>query len=492
MDTSTRIASIIEDRQPLIQKIEKVESNLGNLSNTLHQLEKYQNHLLACVDDSTVAGKLKEINFSNLYLSIASEAESLTKLKNRFSRKTLNIGVVGRARQGKSRLLQSLTGLSTEEIPDGDRQHCTGVRSIIHHNPNVDTYGEVWFYTERTFIDEVIAPYYEKLHLGTKPFTVEEFFNKPLAPLPSNIAQYAELGAMYEHLRRYHTHSNHYRHLLRESSPKIIQKNQIREYVAQDNSDGQRLYFNYLAVREVKITCSFPNLEVDKIALVDMPGLGDTGFGDEERLIKAVSQDIDFILFVRMPKSSGDYWADVDVKLYDTASSALVELPIYLWSFVVLNHTQPNSNNGNNLKNCQDLEETLEEKHIKVEKCLISDCSNQLESNQVLDAILEYLSSEMPYLDQKYAFLCEERLQEIYLAVSSEINKAKAIFNQDSEDDYQETEELYSELFGDNDDGWWRNVALTLQELRWLCCKAQIPSCKIKVCPIHLFVNLLL
>jgi len=38
-----------------------------------------------------------------------------------FSRSTLNIGVIGRARQGKSRLLQSLTGLGTEEIPSGDR-----------------------------------------------------------------------------------------------------------------------------------------------------------------------------------------------------------------------------------------------------------------------------------------------------------------------------------------------------------------------------------
>jgi hypothetical protein len=69
-------------------------------------------------------------------------------LKNRFSRDTLNIGVIGRARQGKSRLLQSLTGLSAAEIPDGDRQHCTGVRSTIHHSNSVDTYGEVWFHTE--------------------------------------------------------------------------------------------------------------------------------------------------------------------------------------------------------------------------------------------------------------------------------------------------------------------------------------------------------
>ena len=52
-----------------------------------------------------------------------------------------------------------------------------------------------------------------------------------------------------------------------------------------------------------------------------MPGLGDTGIGDEDRLVRTLGQEIDFILFVRMPKITGDYWADVDVQLYDVANS---------------------------------------------------------------------------------------------------------------------------------------------------------------------------
>jgi hypothetical protein len=240
MDRTTLITSILEKRKPLAQRIQLVEGNLKTLSTALHQVEQYRNHLLKQVDDPNVIGKLEEISFSNIQLTIASELEALTKLKNRFSRDTLNIGVVGRARQGKSRLLQSLTRLSAAEIPDGDRQHCTGVRSTIHHNPNVDTYGEVWFHTERSFLDEVITPYYEKLHLGVKPITLEEFANKPLPPLPQDIPGYAAPGAMYEHLKRYHTHLDQYRHLFRETSPRIIQKHQIREYVSQDTLDGKR------------------------------------------------------------------------------------------------------------------------------------------------------------------------------------------------------------------------------------------------------------
>ena len=121
MDVTTRITNIIEKRKPLAHRIEGVEGNLKILSAALHQLEERRNYLSTQVDDVSVIGRFREIDFSHIQLAIASELETLTKLKNRFARDTLNIGVVGRARQGKSRLLQSLTGLSAAEIPDGDR-----------------------------------------------------------------------------------------------------------------------------------------------------------------------------------------------------------------------------------------------------------------------------------------------------------------------------------------------------------------------------------
>ncbi|MEA5594637.1 GTPase domain-containing protein [Rivularia sp. UHCC 0363] len=477
MDVTTRIANIIEKRKPLAHKIEGVEGNLKTLSAALQRLKERRDYLSSRIGDVNVIGKLKEIDFSHIQLAIASELEALTRLKNRFSRDTLNIGVIGRARQGKSRLLQSLTGLSTAEIPDGDRQHCTGVRSTIRHRSNVDTYGEVWFHTERSFLDEVIIPYYEKLHLSAKPLTVEEFANTPLPQLPQNIPGYAEPGAMYEHLKRYHSQFEQYRHLFKEASPKVIQKHQIREYTAQDTTDGQRILFNYLAVKEVKISCTFPNTNVGKIALVDMPGLGDTGLGDENRLIQALGKDIDFVLFVRMPKSSGDYWADVDVKLYDAARSALFELPINLWSFLVLNQTSLNSSNGDNVKNCHDLLETIREKYILVEKCLITNCSDNEATNQLLEAILDYLTNQISEFDNKYSSVCQQRLVKIYESVNVALNKAKIILPQGSEDDYLETEELFSELFGNHDGGWWRDITLSLQELRTeLWYQRQIPD----------------
>ena len=454
-----RIASIIEKRRPLAQKIERVEANLKSLDLALRNLEDHRHDLLTRVDDPNIVGRLQEIDFTRIQSSITEELNALSKLKVRFCRDTLNIGVVGRARQGKSRLLQSLTGLTAAEIPDGDRQHCTGVRSTIHHNPNVETYGEVWFHLERSFLDEAIAPYYEKLRLGPKPMAITEFASNPLPPLPSNLPGYAEPGAMYEHLSKYHTNLEKYRHLLREPSHRRISKDEIREYVAQDTLDGQRVFFNYLAVRFVKIVCNFPNADVGQIALIDMPGLGDTGVGDEQRLMKTLGQDVDAVLFVRMPKSSGDYWADVDVRLYDTARAALVDLPIESWSFMVLNQTGADSKNGDNLNNCQDLADTLNEKHLAVVNCLTANCANAEAANKVLDEVLDYLAAKITYLDQQYASSCQERLIQIQNAVNAELGKAQNIWGRAAklESEFPVFMPLFNEL--------WNKITNGLQTL---------------------------
>jgi hypothetical protein len=301
----------------------------------------------------------------------------------------------------------------------------------------------VWFHSERSFLDDVIALYYDRLGLAAKPITLEEFAQNPLPALPSNLPGSAEPGAMYEHLGKYHVNLDKYRQLLLGLSPRRIGRNEIREYVAQDTPDGERVFFNYLAVREVKIVCNFPNSDVGRIALVDMPGLGDTGVGDAERLMKALGQDVDAVLFVRMPRSSGDYWADVDVRLYDIARAALVDLPISDWSFMVIN------DNGDNSRNCQDLADTIAEKHLKVVECAIANCANPEDANKVLDRVLDYLADNITVLDRQYASSCQERLIRLHSAVHAELEKAGKALGQVTprETDFATFVRLFNQLW---------------------------------------------
>lgn len=453
-----KITKIIEKRKPLIQKIETVEKNLKKLISALHNLDVNKTRIIENAEEDT-KGKLEEINTNHLKSQIQDYLFELSKLKTRFSRDTINIGVVGRARMGKSRLLQSLSGLSTAEIPDGNRLHCTGVRSTIYHNPYVETYGEVFFHTEQTFLDEVIAPYYKELELGSCPLSIEEFAGNPLPDFSDLSKGYADPRAKYEHLKKYHSSFDKYRQLLLTSSPLRISKEQIREYVSQHTPDGNKLY-NYLAVREVKITCKFPNTSAGKIALVDMPGLGDTGIGDEDRLIKILGQDIDMVLFVRMPKSTGDYFADVDVRLYDTARTSLSRLPIDLWSFMLLNRTSKQSENGDNYNNCRDLADTIGEKHIKVLRTIIADCSDMDSvNNDILDKVLDYLVENITELDNKYASSCQDSLKQLQNLINAEVDKCGKVFEKVKGKDNEAR--LFKRLF----DEFWRNITNGLEDL---------------------------
>jgi len=418
----SRIAAIIEQRKPLTSKIEGIRENLSVLSSELQRIEERHHYLTQRFSNI----KLKSLSLAPLQAQILLEIEALKKLRNRFSRNTLNIGIVGRARQGKSRLIQSLAGLSTQEIPDGSGQHCTGVRSTIYHQLNTEVYAEVWFHSERSFLDEVIAPYYQALQLGFPPKTIESFASNPLPNLSSSFNN-AEFGAKYEYLRKYQNNIQSYKHLLDKTSPERIGKEAIREFVAQDTIDGDRSYFNYLAVKDVKIFCPFPNEEVGQVALVDMPGLGDTGIGDEERLLRTLSEDIDIVLFVRMPRSTGDHWADVDVRLYDIASAA-TSLPLALWSFMVLNRTQTSSSGGDNLNNCENLANTINQSHIKVVQCIIADCSNFEEvSQKILDPLLDYLTSNITKIDNQLVSVYADRLRQLQVELDLKLNDLKRV-----------------------------------------------------------------
>ena len=299
---SDRIATIIEQRKPLVIRLLTILEQLSTLYSVLQCLQEYHDRLVQRFPNlEVISSSLYEIQED-----VRLEIEKIEKIRNRFSRTTLNIGIVGRARQGKSRFIQSLTGLSSTEVPDGNRLHCTGVRSTIYHSPNTETYADVFFHSESSFLGEVIAPYFYYLDLGSRPTTLKAFSDVPPPIQSSSTFSSAKSGAMYEYLHKYYENLPKYQNLLGTSSQRIS-KEQIHEFVAQHTFDGGSSLSNYLAVRDVEIFCSFPNQDIGQVALVDMPGLGDTGIGEEERLLKVLSQDVDVLLFVRMPKATGDF-----------------------------------------------------------------------------------------------------------------------------------------------------------------------------------------
>ncbi|MFB2834413.1 dynamin family protein [Floridanema evergladense] len=467
---ATQIAKIIENRKSYGHKIEAAIANLSFYEKVVGDLKSHSEQLLEQIVDKSILWQLERLaktDIPAMLSDIESEIIGLDKLRKRFSRDTLNIGVVGKAREGKSTLLKSISGLSSEEIPTSDRQHCTGVKVNIRHGNSLEylssaeTYGEIWFYTENSFLNEVIALYYTELSLGNCPLTLDEFA-KPgsIPPLPDRLKNISEYESKYKKLQEYQKNLKHYRHLLQAPSPRVICKSDIREYVAQHDSSGEPIY-NYVAVREARVTCNFPQSDVGQIALVDMPGLGDTTVGDEQRLIKALGEEVDFVLFIRLPNPTGAYW-DIDnhIGLYDKVRNALTELPIEKWSFMILNRIVGQSPANDNLKNCEYLQNTIQDVNIKVVDCVIANCQNTEEvNNKILDRILNYLANSMSDLDQEYASARRRSLNQLQDKLKELIKKAKSAFGQ------AEVHDVWFPVFINLFNKLWNNLSVGLESL---------------------------
>jgi hypothetical protein len=452
-----RIEQIIKQRKAFSAKIQGDKAALEARKSALVNLKKHREELLARGLDSISAQRLGDIDFS-LLDKIDTLLMSVQQLCDRALRDTLNIAVIGYARQGKSRLLRSLTGLNNTVIPDGGEGYCTGTLSKIRHEDGLqEARAKVEFYSWHDFRDQILSPYYQTLNLDFLPISIDEFSQNPPPALPSDKRDSEIDKARYGHLRKdYYSNLQKYRHLLGKPPVNIIEK-QIREYVTQDTKDGTgEKIANYLAVKEVEISCSFPADDIGKVMLIDLPGLGDTNLIDAERLIKTLKEEADFILFVRRPEANA-VWGEAHIKLYQTAREALGDLPLSRCCFMVLNRTKEGTEGGDNSYRCQKLQAELKETPIRVERCAIADCSDPEEANiQILEPILNYLVEKIEDIDREYAHACQKRLELLQQEIRVELDKAEKALAQ-----YGDSDLLFEQLF----EQFWKELTNDLENL---------------------------
>jgi hypothetical protein len=391
---SEKIAQILTRRASHSVALETVDARLASVGATLARLDSARIELLQGLDDEA-RDRLFEIGnaIRELDDELRQERAEITRLMARLGRRTLNIGVVGRARQGKSRFLQSLTELTSREIPDGKGGFCTGVPSVIQHAPNGVTRAEVFLHDESSFLAEIVRPYFEQLGLGTPPVSVREF----AARLPAVPGDEPRSQSQYRHLAAYHSHYHRYGQLLTSQSPIAIGPDEIRRYVAQDSADGTEQYHFFRAVRRVVIHTPFRATAITGLGVVDLPGLGDTNLGDSKILLSALQDDVDVVLFVRMPAAIGDDIQDYDIDLYTLARDALPEIPMRLRSFLIVNRRR--SQGEDNLENATRYQKKVAGSPIQVVDSSIVDCSNPDEVNAAFDPIIDYLLAHADELD---------------------------------------------------------------------------------------------
>jgi hypothetical protein len=444
MSRAEKINQIINEYKSQAEKMRWKNDLVEEIYDILLTLEKSSSRF---IDDSDSNLNL----FSTLgdSLNILREhLQELRKIEKRFSKDTVSVGVIGRARQGKSRLLQSITGLNEDVIPARKGDFCTGSRIRIINDPGESKF-EVEFYSEEDVL-QIIKAYYEGLGLGESPSNIQEFDSKTI---PIKEFKGSKEQTIYKKLQDYKNNLMSYRPRLGKGIKQIAQE-EIWNFAAHKNQQGENIY-NYLAVREVRIYCHLQNFDsTEKVSVIDLPGMGETELSVEKRLISALEEDADFVLFLCRPDSYSSAWVDKDLELYDLVSKHFGQ-QLDRRSFIILNRTQKGDDN---YLMCQEMERTIKSNNMDYLDSKIIDCSNHEESILVLNEIVDYLQNNIESLNHEYLTNFNNELHSAYSLVGKLLeeldNKVKNLENFDDEP-------LFATLF----DTLFSKISGSLEEL---------------------------
>lgn len=413
-NNNSNIEQILEKRRKAVQQASETIDYIDRLIEILRGLISTSQDILnypSVKEESQTQKKLNELDFNSLILRLEKERKVWWNLKKRFGRETINIGVIGRQRMGKSTFLQSITGLSDDVIPAKRGSSCTSVQSIIYHEDN-NKDSEVHYYSESEFIEQVMKPYYETL-------SIQPAFKDMFKMLPSDLKDIKDLSKKLippknmqltdqpkdDLVRLWYTEfynivryvSDYEEDIKNTKGTQFIDLGKVSELVQYGNKGDGHLSYKFAGIKKVLINCQFPNHHISKLGLIDLPGLGDVRLGDTHRLIRALNEDIDFAIFMSRTKRDAYAFEDVDVQLYTIANSILGEkLPLKKWAFMVINK-DPQTEDL-----CEGLKIDMKNKRMEyVVEPIIANVMDSSEAAHVLDTAIEYLLDNIENLDNQ-------------------------------------------------------------------------------------------
>jgi len=260
---------------------------------------------------------------------ISAQAGNVTAIGKRIRRSTVNIGVIGQTQSGKSTFLRTITNIGTDVIPAADDLNpTTSARSRFRNDPG-PAHAIIELLSRDEFLGEVIGP----LHLGAHcpdppPATLRAFadydYQRLLASSPdgSAPARGPEEQSRLRRLRVAQDSLADYEQLLGSPDFRVDNLADLNCYVAYSTKAApeRRLYH---AVRDVRVFCPFPMVDVRNLELIDLPGMGEAGLEIDRRFLDDLKNDVDVLLHLTRPRAGETFFDSAkNISILATANDA--------------------------------------------------------------------------------------------------------------------------------------------------------------------------
>lgn len=336
-----RIREIIDARTERADLLRRRVGSWTRAGETVRSLQGALDQLAAHRGATTdVVAARDALAFADLAGRIEREVlPRFHRVEQRFSRTTINIGVAGEARVGKSTLLQAISGLGEGQIPTGDDLPVTAVRSRIFHVPGVSR-ATVRFHTWDTFRTRVLQPYFDKLAWPPAPATPAAFRALDVPPVHDDDEQAGLRQGLRDRVLGMQRSLDSWLPLLGAETARLDLE-EIRPLVAYPTADeegdsSRSPDRKYLAVREALLECEFPGTMVRSIGLLDLPGTGEIVAAGEDRHLAGLEDQVDLVLLVTNPRKKA-YWSIEAARTLDIVQQARCGAATHDFCLVVIN-----------------------------------------------------------------------------------------------------------------------------------------------------------
>ena len=277
--------------------------------------------------------KLNVVRYDTTLQSLNDAIKAEVRAVKRLSHESINIGVAGKARQGKSQILQMLTGLTDKQIPTGDGGYCTGSRSEIRNAGK--NLARVYFKESADLMQQIILPLCTSLGVSPRPGSVEAFVQTALPAQPKDIDKVNEWNNLDELQRDLRDNPELMEKL--DAQPIEVDFNDLRQYVTKDDGDKW-----FQVVDRVYVETCFDSGLPQGMKVFDLPGLEDPTQGVLETMLKSIKEDADIVFLMRKPDPMGDDWGKGDIKINNDLQKIYANDGIEPkdWLLLVMNHVR--------------------------------------------------------------------------------------------------------------------------------------------------------